>query len=454
MVLAVALLAATFDMLDAGKALSLQKVFVSSLIQVAIFLIIMERLRAYRVERYANHLQSGLLLVIALLPGWLATSIALFNFAPGTPDLGAFLALWFGMTLLALLVSRRLHGLWLSSDALKRLMRRRVVIVGVNEVTTRLIDELRRFDGVETYELCGVFRAHRDDWAMGSIGGIPVVGPLEALGPYASQHAIDVVYIADRSSPTTDLLWLIENFGWISADILVSLPQNDASHGKGRIVSLGNLRALEVMARPLKGSQGLLKIMQDYVVAGLALVLLAPLMLLIAAAIRLESKGPAIFRQTRLGFENQPFQILKFRTMHIDPQDDATRGTMGRRDPRITRVGAILRRTSLDELPQLLNVLRGEMSVVGPRPYVADMLVGNERFSGLVRRYAERHRVKPGITGHAQALGLRSFALRSPDNARRSIDLDLHYIHNWSILLDIQIMLRTVLIGMTGRNVF
>jgi lipopolysaccharide/colanic/teichoic acid biosynthesis glycosyltransferase len=190
---------------------------------------------------------------------------------------------------------------------------------------------------------------------------------------------------------------------------------------------MGRTMTLQVVSRPFKGTQGVVKVAEDYVVASAAL-LLSPLMLLTALAIRLEGPGSILFRQWRPGFGTRPFVILKFRTMRVNPNDDPTVGTTGPADPWITRGGAVLRRLSIDEVPQLFNVLKGEMSIVGPRPYVANMLVGNERFSDLVAQYMERHRIKPGLTGYAQAHGMRSYALRSAENARRSIEMDLHYM--------------------------
>jgi putative colanic acid biosynthesis UDP-glucose lipid carrier transferase len=140
--------------------------------------------------------------------------------------------------------------------------------------------------------------------------------------------------------------------------------------------------------------------------------------------------------------------------MLLDPSDDGSTGVEQRDDPRITRVGRLLRTLSVDELPQLFNVLRGEMSIVGPRPYVPNMLIGSERFHCAVRNFAFRYRMKPGITGLAQANGLRSSALRSKENARRSVEMDIHYIMNWSLWLDLRIMAQTLLLAMTGPEVF
>jgi len=222
----------------------------------------------------------------------------------------------------------------------------------------------------------------------------------------------------------------------------------------GAATRIAGQAVLPLMYRPLKGSQSLVKMLEDRTVAALALAITSPLLLLIALAIRLDSPGPALFRQDRIGLYNRPFRIFKFRTMTVDATDDGAKGTNSRHNPRITRVGGVLRRLSLDELPQLLNVLIGDMSIVGPRPYVRNMLVEDQTFQTVARSFAARHRIKPGITGLAQANGLRSNALRSKENAETSVQLDLQYITNWSLWLDLRIMVRTITSAMRGPEVF
>jgi putative colanic acid biosynthesis UDP-glucose lipid carrier transferase len=206
------------------------------------------------------------------------------------------------------------------------------------------------------------------------------------------------------------------------------------------------------MHRPFKGTQGLVKIIEDYATAFIALLLLSPVMLAAAIAIRLDDGDPILFRQPRTGFNSKPFMIYKFRTMTVDVTDDGSQGTK-RDNQRITRIGRFLRRTSIDELPQLFNVLRGEMSIVGPRPHVANMLVGEGVYSEVVLQYAARHRIKPGITGWAQINGMRG-GIDSMEKASRGADLDLYYIANWSLRLDLKIMLITLIRGLVGRDVF
>ena len=187
----------------------------------------------------------------------------------------------------------------------------------------------------------------------------------------------------------------------------------------------------------------------DIAVALIATLLLSPVLLAAALAVRLTSPGPILFRQLREGFNGREFTILKFRTMtavNHDPTVGVERG-----DPRITRVGRILRRYSLDELPQLLNVMRGEMSLVGPRPYVPGMRVGAHAFKRAVRDYAVRYRMKPGLTGLSQVGGARG-RMDSLEKARHGIELDVRYVETWSLLLDLKIMARTVWVCLIAQD--
>jgi Undecaprenyl-phosphate glucose phosphotransferase len=215
------------------------------------------------------------------------------------------------------------------------------------------------------------------------------------------------------------------------------------------LAEIGSMQTLRLSRPPLTLGDQLLKRLLDIVVASTALVLLAPLMLLIAVCIRMESSGPALFRQRRFGFNQKEFRIYKFRSMRV--QEDGAVVTQAKRfDSRITRVGALLRRTNLDELPQLLNVLRGEMSLVGPRPHA---LVHDLEFETQVAQYARRHNVKPGITGWAQVNGLRG-ETDTLDKLKMRVEHDIFYIDNWSLALDLRILLLTVCSPKAFRNAY
>jgi undecaprenyl-phosphate galactose phosphotransferase/putative colanic acid biosynthesis UDP-glucose lipid carrier transferase len=189
--------------------------------------------------------------------------------------------------------------------------------------------------------------------------------------------------------------------------------------------------------------------MMDIFVASVALVVLLPVMVLSAIAIKLDGTGPIIFRQRRKGFNGREFVMLKFRTMSV--QEDGTAVTQAQRnDPRVTPVGRLLRSASIDELPQLVNVLRGEMSLIGPRPHA---LAHDDQFQKVVSDYAFRHHVKPGLTGWAQCNGSRG-ATPSVDEIARRVRFDLWYINNWSLLLDIQILIKTFFEVVRKRNAY
>jgi putative colanic acid biosynthesis UDP-glucose lipid carrier transferase len=219
-----------------------------------------------------------------------------------------------------------------------------------------------------------------------------------------------------------------------------------------RVTLVNGVPLLDLLQKPFSRWGYLVKALEDYVLGTLLLIPAAPLMLMIAIVVRLDSPGPVLFRQERYGFNNRTIEILKFRTMRAERDDEGQGQALQARrgDPRLTRVGRWLRRTSLDELPQLLNVLRGDMSIVGPRPH---MVAHNEQYANLIDTYLGRHRVKPGITGWAQVNGLRGETDTLAKMEGR-IQHDLYYIENWSLGFDLQILARTLLVGFVHRNAY
>jgi exopolysaccharide biosynthesis polyprenyl glycosylphosphotransferase len=210
---------------------------------------------------------------------------------------------------------------------------------------------------------------------------------------------------------------------------------------------------LHLLHRPLAGWRGLAKRAEDILLAVGALAVAAVPMLLVALAVRLDSPGPVLFRQRRTGFNNRDFYVLKFRTMHTDQTDHEARVQVSAGDPRVTPVGAILRRTSLDELPQLLNVLWGEMSFVGPRPHAPGTRAAGRTFEEVAERYAARHRMKPGLTGLAQVRGWRG-PTETEEKLLRRVEADLEYVETWSLWLDAVIILRTLVAVVRMRNAY
>ncbi|MEZ5846435.1 MAG: sugar transferase [Geminicoccaceae bacterium] len=213
------------------------------------------------------------------------------------------------------------------------------------------------------------------------------------------------------------------------------------------------LEFAEIVAPALDWKGRLLKRSLDVVGASLLLVFLAPLMLVTALAIKLDSRGPVFFRQPRYGLGCQIFDCLKFRSMYADRLDTRAERLTTRNDPRVTRVGAFIRRTSIDELPQLINVLRGEMSLVGPRPHPVHAKAGDRLYEEVVEDFARRYRVQPGLTGLAQVTGLRGNTDTEEKLVRR-FERDIDYISTWSIGLDLSILLRTPWASLKGENAY
>jgi Undecaprenyl-phosphate glucose phosphotransferase len=217
----------------------------------------------------------------------------------------------------------------------------------------------------------------------------------------------------------------------------------------GRVSALGNQATIQLIPRPLSLVDRILKRALDIIVAISALVLLSPLLLITAAAIKLDSRGPVLFRQKRHGFNNDLIRVLKFRSMTVTEDGDAFRQAT-RDDPRVTRVGRVLRRSNADELPQLLNVLLGEMSIVGPRPHPVAL---NEEYESRIVPFMRRHNIKPGITGWAQINGYRG-ETNTAGKMQKRVEHDLYYIDNWSLMFDIRIILLTLWSSKARANAY
>jgi putative colanic acid biosynthesis UDP-glucose lipid carrier transferase len=282
-----------------------------------------------------------------------------------------------------------------------------------------------------------------------SLKELNIIGPLDQMLSIIERHDVRTVYFAIPLGESD----LIENLYFQLLDRHVSV------HWVPDIFSLllvnhsvreiAGLPVLTLSETPLTGTRLLLKALEDRILGLLILVLISPVLLIIAAAIKLDSQGPVFFRQARMGWSGRVFHIWKFRSMYVHQPEAGVIRQATRNDPRVTRVGAILRKTSLDELPQVFNVLMGEMSLVGPRPHAVQH---DELYSKGINAYFARHNIKPGITGLAQVRGLRG-ETTDIERMQARIEADIEYINNWSLWLDFSILLRT-LGALTGKNAY
>ncbi|MEM7043020.1 MAG: undecaprenyl-phosphate glucose phosphotransferase [Pseudomonadota bacterium] len=321
--------------------------------------------------------------------------------------------------------------------------RRRLAIVGATEQAARLLESLSDNEAPDNFDLIGifddrVFEDPSDPFAM------MVRGSLFELKQLCRKEPIDAIVIAMPSSDSRRIADTVERLMEVPADIFLGpdLAHFELTHRSG--THLGPVPVTSLTRLPMRDWAGIAKWLEDKIIVLAAAIFLAPLLLLTAVLIKLDSPGPVLFRQRRFGFNNVAFDVYKFRTMHVDKGDPTGVRQTSRHDDRITRVGRFLRKTSIDELPQLINVWIGNMSIVGPRAHPVGMMVKNQPYQEIVRHYAARHRVKPGITGLAQVNGNRG-EVTTREKAEKRVHFDLFYIENWSIWLDLSIILRTAI---------
>lgn len=424
------------------QSLSIWQTLIAGIVGAVVFVAALRTWSGYRVERYRRIGVQTVDILAGVILAAAANRLFVWAFAPHILKSDLWLGVW-TLAVLAMLGFGRLACAGVV-DALWRrgLLRRRVAVVGATLMAGDLVRRIRLKEWHRDLELVGLF----DDRGPG------VMGSVDDLRRLAQTRRVDLIVLALPWSRSQEIFALGDRLQWISADVVTPLEQPGFLSRSSALTQVAGVPALQLTRHPFRGTQGLVKQVQDYVVAALGLILTAPIVACAAAAIALEGGGPALFRQERIGFNGRPFWICKLRTMAPDPSDDGA-GGQRRGNPRVTRVGAFLRRTSIDELPQLLNVLRGEMSIVGPRPHVAGMRVDGDPYVQAVRAYAARHQIKPGITGWAQINGMRG-GIDTLDKARRGVDLDLDYMRNWSLQLDLGIMARTLTRHLVGPEVF
>ncbi len=319
-------------------------------------------------------------------------------------------------------------------------LRRPIALMGEGpqfaRVKEQLLDDKQHFRLTDVIELPDEGCAQEQDNLQKFIEGVRINGVAEVL-------------IALPSSRAATMDAILRQMQTLAADVHILPDLGDTQIPLMRLHRTGNFAFITTVSRPIEGWGVFQKRVEDFVVALIGLTLAAPVMVLIALAIKLDTKGPVIFRQRRHGYNHCIIEVLKFRSMTV-LEDGSGVSQAKKGDKRVTSVGRFLRRTSLDELPQLINVLRGDMSIVGPRPHA---VAHNSYYEDLVENYANRHRVKPGMTGWAQINGFRG-EIDHPQKMAERVRYDLEYIENWSIWLDLKIIMMTPMFGFFHKNAY
>ena len=326
-----------------------------------------------------------------------------------------------------------------------------VAVVGAGDLGQQVIAKLRAAKGAPV-AIAGIFD-DRLTRVPAVVDGCPVLGTTDDLIALVRRCLVDEVVLALPLRAEARIGELVAKLRSLPVDLRLSLDPIGGGFPVRGINEVASIQMLEIIDRPLKNWSAVVKWFEDKILGVACVAAFAPLMAIIVLAIRFDSRGPAIFRQERFGFNNNTIRVFKFRTMRVEEGDPTGAARTIPGDPRVTRVGRILRRFSLDELPQLFNVLLGDMSLVGPRPHVMAMKAGGRLYHEAVGEYFLRHRVRPGMTGWAQVHGLRG-EIDSPENARARVEHDLWYIDNWSVWLDFKILFLTLRVILAGENAY
>ncbi|HWA11739.1 MAG TPA: undecaprenyl-phosphate glucose phosphotransferase [Burkholderiales bacterium] len=353
---------------------------------------------------------------------------------------------WFVVTPFALLLAHMVARFAVRRLAVHRNGLRSMVIVGANalgcKLAQRVLEDPYCADGV------GGFFDDRNPARLGGAAG-PLLGGLQDLPAWVREHGVGTIYITLPMVAQPRIMKVLDELGDTTASVYFVPDIFAFDLIQARFDELEGIPVVAICESPFAGFNSVLKRLCDIVFGGAALLVLWPVMLAIAAGIKWTSPGPVLFKQRRYGLDGAQIMVYKFRSMKV-LEDGAVVRQATRNDDRITPLGAFLRRTSLDELPQLLNVLQGTMSIVGPRPHA---VAHNEQYRKLIKRYMVRHKVKPGITGWAQVNGFRG-ETATVEKMESRVAYDLDYMRNWSVALDFWIMLRTVTVVFRDRNAY
>ena len=381
--------------------------------------------------------------------GWVAGSGLLLVFGYLTGYLQHFdrdvLVTWWWVALVGMFAAHVLLRLSLPVMLKFRGPPKRAVVVGANEHGIELARRLDN-DAYAGMVVAGFFDDRRDERVEG-LGAYPMLGKIEDLPHFANDTHVDAIYISLPMLSQPRILSLLDGLRDTTSSIYFVPDIFITDLMQGQVDFVQGLPVVAVRETPFTGLNGMIKRASDIVFALLILALLSPVLLIIAVGVKLSSPGPVIFRQRRYGLDGREINVYKFRTMTV-AEDGAVVRQAVHHDERVTPFGAFLRRTSLDELPQFINVLQGRMSVVGPRPHA---VAHNEMYRKVISGYMVRHKVRPGITGWAQVNGLRG-ETETVEKMKARIDFDLDYLRNWSLQLDSYIVAKTAWILLKGQK--
>jgi Undecaprenyl-phosphate glucose phosphotransferase len=407
----------------------------------------------YQVQAFRGHEKQYMRLASAWSVVFLIVIGASFFAKAGETFSRVWLSSFYVGGLVALIGSRRLLFLLVRKWTREGRLTRRTVIVGGGDYGANVIQELQRQkdSGVK---IIGLFDDRGDDRSSAECAGERKLGTVDDLVEFGRRTRVDLVIFSLPISAENRILQMLKKLWVLPVDIRLAAHTNKLRFRPRSYSYIGDVPVLDVFDRPIADWDVVMKFLFDKIIGGLMLLCALPVMGLIALAIKLESRGPVLFKQKRYGFNNDLIEVYKFRSMYANAADAMADKLVTKDDPRVTRIGRFIRKTSLDELPQLFNVvIKGNLSLVGPRPHAVNAKAETRLYNEAVDGYFARHRVKPGITGWAQINGWRG-ETDTDEKIQRRVEHDLYYIENWSVLFDLYIVARTPFALLRTENAY
>jgi len=405
----------------------------------------------YNVQMFRTHVHQLSRVVVVWTGVFVAALTVAFFIKLEVSFSRVWAAAFYGTGLILLLAGRSVVMSMVRRWAREGRLVRRVVIVGGGSAAEALIDALQA-EADSDVRICGLFDDRTDERSPGVVAGIPKLGTVDDLVEFTRLTRVDLILVAMPLTAENRVLQMVRKLWVLPVDVRLAAHMNKLRFRPRAYSYIGNVPVLDIFDKPIADWNMVVKSAFDRIVGAVVLLLTLPIMLMTAIAVKLDSRGPIFFRQNRYGFNNELISVWKFRSLYHEKSDATASTLVGIGDSRVTRVGRFIRKTSIDELPQLFNVVfAGNLSLVGPRPHALNAKAETRLYEEAVDGYFARHRVKPGITGWAQINGWRGNT-DTQEKIRRRIEHDLYYIENWSLLFDIYIVLRTPFALLKAEN--
>ena len=414
--------------------------------------ILLELTNSYEVARLRQPIHTmgtiimvwiGTLALMALLGFFLKISVEFSRFWLGS---------WFVSGLVGMFALRLVTARFVRRWARNGAMERRAVIVGGGQAAEKLIREIER-QPYNDIRICGIFDDRDNRRSPPIVAGYPKLGNISELIEFARIARIDMLIVSLPLTAETRVLSLLKKLWVLPVDIRLSAHSNQLRFRPRAYSFIGAVPMLDIFDKPINGWDSVAKRAFDIAFSLLGIIVFSPIMIATAIAIKLDSKGPVLFKQKRHGFNNEEIEVYKFRSMYVEQCDPTAKNAVTKNDPRVTRVGRFIRKTSIDELPQFFNALRGSLSLVGPRPHAVSAQTHHRLYHDIVDGYFARHRVKPGVTGWAQINGWRG-EVDNDEKIRMRTEYDLYYIENWSLWFDLKILFLTPVRLLNTENAY